>query len=242
MAVKFEEVSPGLKLVGRFGWSQTGTWLLEHGDECAVLEMPDVDEGDPLQEPWNAIGEYVEERDLYLKFVTATHDHEDHFNTFFEYHDRFPEAPVLVNASFFDSFADVEVGPVYGPRDLETGVLVTMEPSAEVEGVPVYCFEGPVFETHLDGEPLYLVSAPKHSLSDTLVVFRGCLVTASWWLGPGDPNYHNVPAQLVNESIDRLLAFCRDRNYEIHSVFSVHANEFRRGVDFAALMEQSRPG
>ncbi len=237
----FEDIAPGIQLLGRFGKVKAGIWFLRHEKECIIVEMPDITATDEIQTPWDTFHEYILENDLYLKFLTATHEQPDHFYSFSDFHGAFPDVPILVHRDFFLDPEDVEVQRTYNPADLEEGTLAIKPPSLELEGINVYCFDGETFETNLAGEPLYLVHAPKYSLSDTLVVFRGCLITADWWLGPGDPNYNHLPVGQVNNSINALLRLCQEKNYVIHSVFSAHANEFRRNVDFRALMEQSRP-
>jgi hypothetical protein len=237
----FEDIAPGIQLLGRFGKVKAGIWFLRNGSECVILEMPDIEEVDDNQTPWDSLHEYILDNDLYLKFMTATHEQADHFYSFTDFHGAFPEVPILVHRNFFLDPKDAEVECTYGPADLEEGTLALQSPSVELEDIPLFCFEGEVFETNLAGEPLFLVHAPKYSESDTLVVFRGCLITADWWLGPGDPNYNHLPIGQINNSINALLRLTQEKNYVIHSVFSAHANEFRRNIDFRALMEQSRP-
>lgn len=238
--MEVHHIAPGITLYGKYGEIKTGMWLLRHGSECMILEMPEVTEEDAA-EPWEQIGTLVEEEDLYLKFITATHAHEEHFNTFPDFYERFPYTPILVHKTFLSDFGDLEVEEIYSATDLEEGELPMKTPSVEIEGVPIFCFDEPVFETHLDGEPLYLIHAPKHSWSDVLVVFRGTIITPGWWIGAGDPNYHGIPAQTVHESITRLQRFVVEKNYTIHSLFSVHANEFLWDINFWDLMEKTRP-
>ncbi|OLS15376.1 MAG: hypothetical protein RBG13Loki_1007 [Promethearchaeota archaeon CR_4] len=237
----FEDIAPGIQLVGRFGRVKAGIWFLRHGTECAIVEMPDIVDEDDIQTPWDTLHEYILRKNMYLKFITATHEHVDHFYSVSDFHGTFPEVPILVHRDFFLDPNDVEVQTTYKPADLEEGTLSLEDPSVEVEDIPLYCFDGEVFETHLSGEPLYLVHAPKHSLSDTLVVFRGCMITADWWLGSGDPNYNQVPVGQIHNSINTILRLCKGKNYVIHAIFSTHANEFRRNVNLEELMEQTRP-
>lgn len=235
------EIAPGIHLLGTFGLGQTGIWLLRHEDECAILEMPPTTDDDPDAAPWETLDDVMDEEGLYLKFITATHQHPDHFDAFAEFYYQFDESPVLVHASFFEDELDVSDSRMFAPADLDEGTLAMRPPTLEWADVPVYCYENDVFETHLAGEPLFLIHAPKHSLTDVLVVFRGCVITGDWWLGPGDPNWNAVPAGVVQASIDRVIQFTRDHEYVIHSAFSAHANEFRRGIDVVALFEASRP-
>ncbi len=116
-----------------------------------------------------------------------------------------------------------------------------IEQSISKRGIPIYCFDTKIFETDLAGEPLYLIQAPKHSWSDTMIVFRGSMITGDWWLGKGDPNPNKIPLDVVKGSIDTLEAFCQEKKYYIHTLFSVHVNEIRRNIDFVKLMEETRP-
>ncbi|HMF32693.1 MAG TPA: hypothetical protein VKK79_14815 [Candidatus Lokiarchaeia archaeon] len=231
----FDTISPGITLVGKFGKWQTGIWILSHNEECAIIEMPDVLDSDLITNPWDQIRTHINDEKLRLKFITATHDSPDHFSTYRQFHKRFPYAPIVVTRHFSQR-GDIKNFII--PQDLQDGLP---EPSITSKDVPIYCFDGELFEAALGGEPVYLLHAPKYSKADTLVIFRGCLITADWWLGPGDPNPNNTPNSVVNESIDRLEDFCQEKNYKIHSIFSAHANEFRRDVNFNELMESTRP-
>jgi len=200
-----------------------------------ILEMPDSSDNDPFQS-WEKIGEYIKSEKLRLKFMTATHNHSDHFSTHPQFHKRFPDIPIVVNPYFFRKRSLIEF---ISAEDLESGY--NQEPSTIHKGVPICCFKGELFETHLGGEPLYLIQAPKHSWSDTLIVFRGTMITGDWWLGPGDPNPSQIPVEVINRSIDRVENFCRERRYQINTMMSVHANEFRSNFKFFKLMEETRP-
>jgi len=232
----FENVNPGIQLVEQFGQLNTGIWLLSHHNEGVILEMPDYSEEERF-DPWQKLDEYIMEHNIYIKFSTATHNHTDHFSTFPQFHEEFSEIPIVVNSNFFRNFA---ISKFISAEDLESDVEV--EPSIFVKNVPVYCFKEQVFQTHLSGEPLYLIKAPKHSWSDTIVIFRGTMITSDWWIGKGDPNKNNIPESVINDSISLLQEFTRQMNYKIHSLISVHANEFRRNIDFINLMEETRPG
>ncbi len=232
----FDFIAPGIQLVGRFGRLKTGIWLLKYKSECMLLEMPDQSDKDPFRNPWDRIAKYIEQENLHLKFMTATHSHTDHFDTYPNFHNRFPKVPIVVNRLFFHKYNLISF---IKPEDLD--IIGNINASIEIEGVPIYCFNEKCFETNLEGEQLFLIRAPKHSWSDTMVIFRGCIISGDWWIGPGDPNRNMIPLKTINESIDFLEAFIHKKNYHIHSLFSVHANEFRYGIDFIELMEQTRP-
>lgn len=222
-------------MVGQFGRLKTGIWLIRHNDECAILELPDLHDDDPFCS-WEKISEYIEQEHLNLKFITATHNHGDHFDTYPQFYKTFPEVPIVVNPQFFQkrSISDfIGCDDLYNAHSIKSATIK--------KGVPFYCFKGNYFEVDLGGEPMFLLPTPKHSWSDTMVVFRGSMITGDWWLGPGDPNPNQIPIDVINKSIDSLINFSRERNYRIHTLMSVHANEFRRGIDFIKLMEETRP-
>ncbi len=230
----FNDIAPGIQLASMFGG--TGIWFLRFGVECAIVEMPGTAKREHASRPWNLIGEYIEREHLQLKFSCATHDHWDHFSIYPQFHDRFPDAPIIVHQSFFPGEALTQF---FTPENIAKRSLG--KASLMRGGTPIYCFQGKSFETNLFGEPLYLIHAPKHCPTDMMVIFRGSMITGDWWIGPGDPNPNNVPFQTIHTSIDFLENFCRQKNYLIHNLFSVHANEFRRDINFEELMESTRP-
>lgn len=235
----FDYIAPGIQLLGRFGRLETGIWLFRYNSECMILEMPDTSKNDPFKNPWERIANYIQSENLQLKFLTATHVHTDHFDTFPKFHEQFPNVPIIVNRFFF---INSPISDFITAKDLNNlKVLIDIKPSIIFKKTPIYCFKDKKFETHLDGELLYLIHAPKHSRSDTMIIFRGSMISGDWWLGPGDPNANQIPIRTINESISYLIDFTRKKEYRIHSIFSVHANEFRRNINFEALMEETRP-
>src|SRR5262249_46358806 len=95
------------------------------------------------------------------------------------------------------------------------------------------------------GESLFLVHAPKHSRTDTMVIFRGTACTGDWELGTIHSvhdwtQFLAVPEARKLEAITRMEQFPTKYNYLIHRVFSVHANDKREGVDFPRLMASTR--
>ncbi len=198
--------------------------------------MPGTAKKEPANRPWDSIGEYVEENHLHLKFGTATHDHWDHFFIYPQFHNRFPNVPIIAHESFFPG---EELAHFITPEDINKGEYQTA--SLIRNGTPIYCYKEPNIETDLAGEPLYLLHAPKHSLTDTMVIFQGSMIAGDWWLGPGDPNPNKVPLRTIHTSIDFLEQFCRQKNYVIHNIFAVHGNEFRWDVNFKESMESTRP-
>jgi hypothetical protein len=201
-----------------------------------ILEMPDRHKDDPFKS-WEKLAHYIEDEGLHLRFITATHDHGDHFDTYPQFHQQFRKVPIVVNDIFLTR-RGVKPSHTIKPKDLQS--IDTVKPSMTSKGVPLYCYHE-TFETDLAGEPVYLVHAPKHSLTDQMTIFRGCMITGDWWLGPGDPNKNRVPIPTIHQSIDRIKSFLKQHHYTVHSLFSVHANEFRRDVDLDQLLEETRP-
>ncbi len=230
----FTDIAPGIHLACMFGG--TGIWFLRYGTECAIVEMPGTAKREPASLPWDLIGKFIEQEHLHLKFGCATHDHWDHWSIYPQFHHQFPDTPIIVHQSFFPG---ERIAQFITPEDL------ARDPPRKTflvqNGTPIYCFQGLSFETDLTGEPLYLLHAPKHCPTDTMVIFRGSMITGDWWLGPGDPNPNKVPISTIQTSISFLEEFCRGKNYVVHNLFSVHANEFRRDVNFNELMESTRP-
>ncbi len=233
-ATAFTDIAPGIQLACMYGG--TGIWFLRYGIECAIVELPGIARRDPANRPWDTIGEHIDKEGLHPKFITATHDHWDHFSIYSQFNKRLPKVPIIVHRSFFPI---ERLARFITPEGIAKGAP---GPASVIHGgTPIHCFEGQSFATDLTGEPLYLIHAPKHCPTDTMVIFRGSMITGDWWLGPGDPNPNKVPIPTIHASISFLEEFCRKKNYVIHNLFSVHANEFRRDVTFEELMESTRP-
>jgi glyoxylase-like metal-dependent hydrolase (beta-lactamase superfamily II) len=98
---------------------------------------------------------------------------------------------------------------------------------------------------HLAGEPLHLVHAPKHSWTDTMIIFKGVIIAGDWELNTlhsvhDDKPRYRVPTEVKLASIERMQRFQSDYNYQIHKVFSAHANDRREDIDFHLLMEDTK--
>lgn len=88
---------------------------------------------------------------------------------------------------------------------------------------------------HLDGEPLYLSKASKHSMHDVITVFRGIAMTGDVELGTLDSVNDEVLETLRRRSMQWWRRFQGRRNYRVHTVVSAHLNDFRTEVDWEAL-------
>lgn len=206
----------GVYLVRRFGPLKTGCWLLVHGHEAAVLELPPAAPREPT--PVEAVQAALDGSPVRVKYLLCTHAHADHFAaaTFHAFAAAFPDANACLHVGFRR-----HLGTEYG----------------------VWYFDHDA-DLWLSGERLHLVHAPKHSGTDTMVIFRGTACTGDWELGMlksvHDWAGWGVPKDRKLESIARMERWPAENHYHIHRVYSVHANDRREGVDFPALMAATR--
>ena len=206
----------GVYLVGRYNWLQTGVWLLAHNGEAAVLEQPPtsivgVGAGpDPAADADRA----ARELGVRVRFLLCTHAHHDHFSahTLGAMRRRFPDAEPVLYRGFHKLAGD---GP--GVRYFDDECILSV-----------------------GGETLYLVHAPKHSHTDTVVIFRGAACTGDWELNTVRTVNERVPVETRLGSCAKLIAFVNRTRYHVHRVYSVHANDRREGVDFPALIADTR--
>ena len=207
----------GVYLLGRVAWVETGCWLLVNGGDAAVLELPPSVWGGP--DPVQLAVRGAAAHNVRVRYLLCSHAHLDHFSrpTLRRMRGAFPAAaPVLQNG-----FRSVVGDP--------TGISFFQE----------------CHTLDLGGEPLHLVHAPKHSSTDTMVVFRGAVCTGDWELGTlrtvldWNP-VARVPLETRMRSCERMMSFPKRANYAVHRVFSVHGTDRRENVDFAALMAATR--
>jgi hydroxyacylglutathione hydrolase len=207
-----ERWSEGIYLLGRYNSFQAGCWLLTHRGSGAIVELPPYDfhERSPALEAAQA----CERLNVTVNHLLCTHHHGDHFSldTMEEFQARFRQASIHLHEGFRS----------YSP------------------GLGGVNYFGDVQQLSLADEPLYLVHAPKHSATDTMVIFRGAVITGDWELGTIHSIYKGVPKAERLHSIETMIQFTRRYNYRIHKAFSVHANERRENVDFVKLMEETR--
>src|SRR5262245_42809107 len=207
----------GVHLVGQFGPHRTGCWLLTNQYEAAVLEMPPASPGE--QPPAAAAAEAAGQLGVAVSHLLCTHTHPDDFcrPTFLQMRQNFPDAGVSLQAGSRPQVGE-QPGVQYFDEELRLEVA---------------------------GEVLFLVHAPKHSTTDTIVIFRGSACVGDWELGrlrsahDGTGSWA-VPKPTKLQSIERLERFLADKNYNVHRVYSVHANDRRESVDFAELLAQTR--
>ena len=205
----------GVYLVGRYNWLQTGVWLLAHNGEAAVLELPPtslvgIDLG---PDPATDTASVARELGVAVKFLLCTHAHHDHFSTrtFDAMRRQFPRAEPVLQSGF-----------------------------RQLVGAPDIRYFDDSVTLFVGGEPLHLVHAPKHSHTDTMVIFRGAACTGDWELNTVRTVNERVPVDVRLGSCERMLDFVNNTGYHVHRVYSVHANDRRDGVDFPALMADTR--
>lgn len=212
-----EQWSEGVFLLGRYGDLMTGCWLLTNGTSAAIVELPPH-----TSDQWPpAVAAKLAAKQLGVdvEYILCTHAHDDHLSpaTLREFHRAFPNAVLHVHDSF---------------EPFVPGIVSTRY------------FQG-IVKLGLDGEALFLVYAPKHSWTDTFIVFRGVAFSGDWELNTirsvdDDHAERSVPLETRLQSIDLLRRFPDDQGYVVHRTISAHANERRDDVDFAALMEDTK--
>ena len=182
----------GWHLIGAFPDSEpddVGSWLLGHGDEALLLEVPPGVTSAHVQHA-------LASTRTTLRFVAASHDHEDHLDaeTWDALKQSFPSAEFIHPES------------VRGDRLLR-----------------------------IDGEPLWLLKAPKHSATDVVTVFRGVAMTGDIELGMLESVNQEVPPRVKRASMKRLSQFGDRTGYHVHSIVSAHLNDVRQGIHWPDL-------
>ena len=90
---------------------------------------------------------------------------------------------------------------------------------------------------HLGKEPVWLIKAPKHSLTDVVTVFRGVAMTGDIELGTLASVNKEVPIAVKRQSMRYLRDFTDRTGYRVHSTVSAHLNSVRQAVHWAGLFE-----
>lgn len=241
----YKEAAPGIYLIGRYGVLNTGIWILAEGDEAVIVEMPAL-LPDKSDDPFGNIKDFLKHKRLDLRFITATHSHKDHFLSAGSFHKNFPNIPIVVHEGFlFNSMPYRKFDNYITSRSIKRNtfrptLMASFKSPYHKNAFPLFLFKGLIFSFKLGKEPLFLIHAPKHCSSDTMVIFRGTMISGDWWIGENDPNWNRVPKNIINSSVDRLIDFSRKKNYMINRIFSSHADNLLHNVDFFSLMERSR--
>lgn len=183
---------PGWTLIGAFPDHEpedVGSWLLTHGNEAMLLEIP---EGLTVRDVRSAL----KSTGTQLKYATASHHHEDHFDkTVWE----------QLKKEFYST---LYINPHKHSRN--------------------YVLE-------IGGELVYIIQAPKHSVTDRVTVFRGVAMTGDIELGTLQSVNSEVPKYVKRWSMDKLAKFQEKYDYNVHTVFSAHLNDVRTNVDWPSL-------
>lgn len=227
-------MSDGVSLLGRFGPMGCGAWLFSSGGEAALFEAPEYSVVKEIS-PAIVAQRELRSRSLDLKYVMISHPHHDHFMSLWEYRSLFPDAVFIAHKTtsyvrHHDCCGDIVSKPEVWqalPGHDETFDLL---------------FEENVVEFPLGETFFTILYAPKHSPSDTVIYFNGCLFPGDWWLFEGDPVNCHSAAGASCEAIDRLVAYVSMRKMKVHTVFPSHANNILRDVDFFEMMRRTRKG
>jgi glyoxylase-like metal-dependent hydrolase (beta-lactamase superfamily II) len=217
MGISARQVAPGLLLI--LTESQIcGTWLLVNGKACIIVETPPGLSAQNIDTPAELVLKYLQETQIRPIGLTLTHHHWDHSDGIKTYQEKLKQYmpfPWICHQS-----------------------LIEIKPSLRVFFDVV--FKEEIYELTIEGEPLFLIHGPKHSETDVLIVFRGAMITGDWWLGEGDPNPNKIPPTTSVKSINRILEFLTMKSYLVHSLFSVHGNDFRYQQDVEGILRQTR--
>lgn len=90
---------------------------------------------------------------------------------------------------------------------------------------------------NLGGEPLWLIKAPKHSLTDMVTVFRGVAMTGDIELGMLESVNDEVPVRVKKRSMRHLQQFSERTGYHVHSIVSAHLNDVRTSINWPRLFQ-----
>lgn len=218
---KVSHLAPGVLMLGPFGRFRNAVWLLVNGDEAALVEMPPYRPRRDAR-PWMAAKRCLRAIGAQLKYALLSHAHVDHCQNLMAFREAFPQACFVAHRSQVESRL---VGRLSGWRPYE---------------VFDHVFDQEVEVLSLRGEPLLLVHAPKHSMSDQMILYRGTAITGDWFLGDlKDCNAIVDPAQKIH-SIERVQWWLRHWDYRVERAFSGHGDCLYYAVDFHRLMEQSK--
>ncbi|MBL8003518.1 MAG: MBL fold metallo-hydrolase [Candidatus Kapabacteria bacterium] len=208
----------GVYLLGTFEFFQTGCWMLVNGKEAAIVEFPPYTPGFN-ESPADLTKKVTEELGLTIKYLLCTHTHHDHYSTrtMREFQNLFPDAEFYLQTGFKN------------------------EVRLPNKNVHFFDEQQVLF---LEQEPLILEHAPKHSMTDTMIIFKGSVCTGDWELNTLISCHDDKPRYAVKKdvkirSIEKMALFQSKYHYWIHTIYSAHANDFRKDIDFTALMQST---
>lgn len=216
--------APGVAKLGPFGPYKNSVWIFWHGGEAALCEMPPYKAGRESA-PWRAARRFLKQEGLHLKYALISHAHYDHCQTLMSFREAFPETRFVAHVSQLHTRVVDRLIRMAGwsPRDVFQEV-----------------FDGDLRVLDLGGEPLLLIHAPKHSMSDIFVIFRGTAMTGDWFLGDlKDCNALVAPTQKIR-SVETVQRWLDRLDYRVSRAFSGHGDCLYYNIDFQKLLEQSK--
>jgi len=240
MVEKLQKITDGIYLAGPFSEWKVGSWILESGRNCAILEMPPPDPGQA--NPAFKLRRMLKDRDWECRYLLFSHPHWDHTASIAEYRSAFPEARFLVHYSaplFF------KMSEYYWTKGYLIPQASPWDNVKEICGKEWYIknfdevWHTDTYEMALDGEPLYAIYGPKHSLGDIHYIFKGVAFTGDWWLYEGDPCQDLAAGSKAEESILRIQMFLKEKNYHVHSAFPAHGDNMFHHFDFFDALERT---
>ncbi len=221
---KTKIAAPGVARLGPFGPYKNSVWMFWHRGEAALCEMPPYKPGRESA-PWRSVGRFLKRENLELKYALISHAHFDHCQTLMEFREAFPEADFVAHRSPVHTRVVERLAGRYGWSPWEVFQEV---------------FDGDLRALELGGEPLLLLHAPKHSMSDLFVIFRGTAMTGDWFLGDlKDCNALVAPTQKVR-SVETVQRWLNRLDYRVSRAFSGHGDCLYYDIDFQKLLEQSK--
>ena len=221
---KISHLAPGVLMLGPYGPYRNAVWLLVNGDEAALVEMPPYRPKRDAR-PWNAAKRCLKGIGAELKYGLLSHAHVDHCKSIVSFRDTFPHAHFVGHRCQAENRMMARLAWAGGrsPYDLFDEL-----------------FDGDIKVLDLNGEPLILIHAPKHSESDQIILYRGTAITGDWFLGDlRDCNAIVDPRQKI-WSIERVQHWLHRLGYRVERAFSGHGDCLYYDVDFDRLMERSK--
>jgi hydroxyacylglutathione hydrolase len=221
---KVAHLAPGVLKLGPYGRHKNAVWLFVNGDEAALIEMPHYRQGREAR-PWSAAKRCLKSIGADLKYALISHAHIDHCQSLASFRETFQKTQFVAHRSQVDNsmVARLAWSAGYRPYDIFDHV-----------------FDHDIQVLDLNGEPLVLIHAPKHSASDVMMFYRGTALTGDWYMGDlKDCNALVHPAQKI-ESINRVQFWLHKLDYQVTRAFSGHGDCLLMDVDFPKLLEQSK--
>jgi len=244
MYYNVEKMADGIYLAGIHGKFKVGSWVLESGGECAVMEMPLASKNEP--HPSLQVKKFIEDNGWRCKYLLLSHPHLDHCTSIHQYREVFPAADFSVHYSvpLFLRISENYWGAGKAHKKPETSGRIWENIKKGRDGQWFLSFFNSLFSEDINvldlgGEPLYMIYGPKHSLADIHHIFKGVWFSGDWWLGKGDPCIDRASSSKACDSIKRIRDYFKSLSYNIHSIFPAHANNIMRNIDFDKILKET---